>query len=202
MTGKTHMAVGVGAATIMLSSNDIKSILGGTALAVIGSLIVDIDTHKSKGFIFLKNLLGCAIILIILGLLVKFKFNINIFNYITQNKELTKLFPALGLLLILIVLGTKTPHRSFTHSIIGFILFTIPIYMMTDQLFKWFAIGYIAHILADMLNKKEIKILYPMKKGIALHLCSADGNVDKFLFIISVGIIILKYLSYINFIVN
>ena len=198
MTGKTHMAVGVGAATIMLPSNDIKSILGGTALAVVGSLIVDIDTHKSKGFTFLKNLFGCTIILIILGLIVKNKFNINIFNYITQNKELTKMFPALVILLILIVLGAKTPHRSFTHSIIGFILFTIPIYMMTGELFKWFAIGYVAHILADMLNKKEIKILYPIKKGIALRLCSADGNVDKFLFIGSVGIIILKYVSYIN----
>ena len=69
---------------------------------------------------------------------------------------------------------------------------------MTGELFKWFAIGYVAHILADMLNKKEIKILYPIKKGIALRLCSADGNVDKFLFIGSVGIIILKYVSYIN----
>lgn len=198
MTGKTHMAVGVGAATIMLQSNDIRSILGGTALAVVGSLIVDIDTHKSKGFTFLKNLFGCTIILIILGLIVKIKFNINIFNYITQNKEITKMFPALVILLILIVLGAKTPHRSFTHSIIGFILFTIPIYMMTGELFKWFSIGYIAHILADILNKKEIKILYPIKKGIALRLCSADGNVDKFLFIGSVGIIILKYVSYIN----
>lgn len=198
MTGKTHMAVGVGAATIMLPSNDMKSILGGTALAVVGSLIVDIDTHKSKGFTFLKNLFGCTIILIILGLIVKNKFNINILNYITQNKELTKIFPALVILLILIVLGAKAPHRSFTHSIIGFILFTIPIYMMTGELFKWFAIGYAFHILADILNKKEIKILYPIKKGIALSLCSADGNVDKFLFIGSVGIIILKYVSYIN----
>lgn len=198
MTGKTHMAVGVGAATIMLTSNDIKSILGGTALAVVGSLIVDIDTHKSEGFTFLKNLFGFIIILTILGLIVKMKFNINIFNYITQNKELTKMFPALVILLILIVLGSKAPHRSFTHSIIGFILFTIPIYMMIGELFKWFAIGYVAHILADILNKKEVKILYPIKKGIALHLCSADGNVDKFLFIGSVGIIILKYISYIN----
>lgn len=198
MTGKTHMAVGVGAATIMLPSNDIKSILGGTALAVVGSLIVDIDTHKSKGFTFLKNLFGCTIILAILGLIVKNKFNINIFNYITQNKELTKIFPALVILLILIVLGAKSPHRSFTHSIIGFILFTIPIYMMTGELFKWFAIGYVTHILTDILNKKEIKILYPIKKGITLGLCSADGTVDKFLFIGSIGIIILKYVSYIN----
>lgn len=198
MTGKTHMAVGVGAATIMLPSNDIKSILGGTTLAVVGSLIVDIDTPKSKGSIFLKNLFGCAIILIILSLILKNKFNINILNYITENKEFTKIFPALFMLLILIILGTKAPHRSFTHSIIGFILFTIPIYMMTGELFKWFAIGYGAHILADILNKKEIKILYPLKKGLALDLCSSDGIVDKFLFISSIGIIILKYAAYIN----
>ncbi len=69
---------------------------------------------------------------------------------------------------------------------------------MTGQLYKWFAIGYIAHILADILNKKEIKILFPLKKGIALSLCSADGLVDKLLFTGSIGIIILLYISYIK----
>ncbi|AGX43125.1 metal-dependent hydrolase [Clostridium saccharobutylicum] len=198
MTGKTHMAIGACAATLMLPSNDIKIILGGTALSVVGSLIVDIDTPKSKGATFFKNLFGCTIILLILGLVVKEKFNINIFNYITQNTEFSKIIPALCILLILIVLGLKSPHRSFTHSIIGFILFAIPIYIMTGELYKWFAIGYIAHILADMLNKKEIKILYPLKKGIALSFCSADGIVDKLLFIGSVGIIVLAYASCIS----
>lgn len=198
MTGKTHMAIGAGAATIMLPSNDIKIILGGTALSIVGSLIVDVDTPKSKAATFLKNLFGFTIIFIILGLIIKERFNINIFNYITQNKRFIQIIPALCILLILIVLGLKSQHRSFTHSIIGFILFTIPIYMMTGELYKWFVIGYIAHILADVLNKKEIKVLFPLKKGIALNLCSADGIVDKLLFTASIIIIILIYIAHIK----
>lgn len=43
----------------------------------------------------------------------------------------------------------------------------------------WFLVGYVAHILADMLNRKEVKILYPLQKGICLKICSADGIVNK-----------------------
>lgn len=82
MIGKIYMVVGVCVVILMFLFNDIKIILVGIVLLVVGFLIVDIDIFKLKGVIFLKNLFGCIIIFLILGLVVKEKFNINIFNYI------------------------------------------------------------------------------------------------------------------------
>lgn len=200
MTGKTHMSIGVGAATLLLPTNDIKTILGGTALALIGSLIVDIDTGKSKGAVFLKDAFGGAVIFTILGVILNAKYNINVFNYITENKTLTQMFPALGLLLVALIIGTILPHRSFTHSFVGIIAYTVPCYMMVGSLYKYFLIGYIAHIVADMLNVTEVRLLYPLKNGISLKICSADGIVDKLLFISFIAITVLKYITYFNII--
>lgn len=200
MTGKTHMAIGVGTVTVLLPTNDIKTIIGGTTLALVGSLIVDIDTEQSKGSVFLKEAFGGLILLTILGLILKMKYSINVLDYITESKTLTQMFPALGILLVALVIGKITPHRSFTHSLIGLIAYTVPVYMMVGSLYKYFIIGYIAHILADMLNRKEVRILYPSKRGVCLGLCSADGIIDKLLFVGFIAITILKYMSALNII--
>lgn len=201
MKFNTHMAVGTGTATLLLPTNDIKTVIGGTTLALIGSLIVDIDTEKSKGAVFLKNAFGCGVILTILGVILKTKYNINVLNYITANKTLTEMFPAFGILLVALTIGKFSSHRSFTHSLVGIVAYTVPVYMLVGpSLYKWFLIGYIAHILADILNMKEVRLLYPLKNGISLKICTADGVVDKMLFISFIVIIVLKYMTILNII--
>ena len=202
MTGKTHMAVGVGVATLLLPANDAKTIIGGTTLALIGSLIVDIDTDKSKGAVLLKEAFGGAVILMILGVILKAKFNINVLNYISENKTITQMFPALAILVIVLTIGKFSSHRGFTHSLIGIVAYAVPVYMLVGSLYIWFLIGYIAHILADMLNKKEVRLLYPLKNGVCLKICSANGVVDKILFISFIAITVLKYISDLNIIHN
>ncbi|MFT8349216.1 metal-dependent hydrolase [Clostridium saccharoperbutylacetonicum] len=199
MPGKTHAAIGVMLTTmILLPTNDIKYTLANTALAVVGAFTVDIDTAKSQGATFLKKIFGTIVAVIILGAILKIEYNINIFNYILENRAIHQLIPGLSILVGALIMGVITPHRSFTHSMVGVIAFTIPIYMLAGPLYKGFLIGYIAHILADMLNEKEVKILWPMKKGICLNLCSADGIVAKILFVVSIGVTVLQYKNYFN----
>lgn len=198
MTGKTHMAVGVGSASLLLHTNNIKTIISGTILAVVGSYIVDVDTSRSKASAFLRNIIGVFIIGAALGILLKLQYKINVFDYITQNKTLNQMLPALSIFLIALVVGVMSKHRTFTHSILGFIAFTLPIYLIVGDLYKWFAVGYIAHILLDMLNHKEVKLLHPLKKGISLGLCDSEGIFDKLIFIGFVGISFLQLKSYLG----
>jgi inner membrane protein len=190
MTGKTHMAVGVGTALTLLQTKDIKVIIGGTVLALIGSIIVDIDTEKSNGSKLVREIFATLAIVILLGVFLKIKYNVNTLGYITSNKSIMQMSPALLLLLVMVVLGKLSTHRTFTHSLIGIVAFTLPIYMLVGSLYIWFLIGYIVHIIADLLNKKNVRLFYPIKGGVSLGLCSADGIVDKillsvFLFIIA-----------------
>lgn len=196
MTGKTHMSVGVGAATVLLPTNDIKTIMGGTALALIGSLLVDIDTEKSEGSVMLKEAAAGVVILVVLGLILNDRYKINILNYILGNKKLDDMIPALGILLIALVIGKVSSHRSFMHSIVGVIAFTVPAYMILGEtLCKWFFVGYVSHIAIDLFNKKGVRLLYPLKSGVCLDMCKADGKADKALFFVFIGVTISKYIT-------
>ena len=194
MTGKTHMAVGVGIALSLLHTKDIKVIIGGTVLALIGSIIVDIDTEKSKGSKLVGEIFVTLVIVLLLGVFLRIKYNVNTLGYITANKSIMQMTPALLILLAFVGLGKLSTHRTFTHSLIGIVAFTIPIYMLVGPLYIWFLIGYGVHIIADLLNKKNVRLFYPIKGGVSLGLCSADGVVDKILFCIFLFIIATFYI--------
>lgn len=188
MTGKTHMSIGVGTATLLMHTKDVKIIIGGTILVLVGSLIVDIDCKKSKGSKLLKELFASAIIITLLGVFLHSKSNVNILIYITGNKSLLQMVPAVLLLTTMIIIGKFSSHRSFTHSIIGIMGFTAPIYMLVGTLYSWFLIGFMTHIFADILTKEKVRILYPVdskgKYGICLNICNSNGIVDKSLFFV------------------
>ncbi|MDS0527891.1 metal-dependent hydrolase [Clostridium sp. SHJSY1] len=199
MTGKTHMSVGVGAATVLLPTNDMKTIFGGTALALIGSLIVDIDTEKSGGSVMLKEAAAGAVILVALGIILNDRYKINILKYIIGNKNLNDMLPALGILTLALIIGKFSSHRSFMHSIVGVIAFTVPAYMLFGEVFcKWFFVGYVSHIAIDMFNKKGVRLFYPLKSGVCLDMCKADGMADKALFFMFIGVTISKYITVIT----
>ncbi len=67
-------------------------------------------------------------------------------------------------------------HRGFTHSILGFLLFSLLTKQLIDleviDLLIWLGliIGYLSHLLADMLNVKGLPLFYPNKKRIKFYL--------------------------------
>jgi len=199
MTGKTHMAVGIGTATLLLNTNNIKIITGGTILALFGSILVDIDCNKSKGSQLVKELLVGVIIITLLGLFLQLKLNINVLAYITVNKTINQMAPALLLLTAMLILGKLSSHRGFTHSLLGIVAYTVPVYMLVGSLYSWFLIGYVAHILADMLTKEKVRILYPLDNhgeyGICFKLCKTNGLVDKLLFFVFLFISAINYIG-------
>ena len=59
----------------------------------------------------------------------------------------------------------------------------------------------LSHMLIDMLNYKNVRILYPLKFGISLDLCHADGLVSKALFhagmaVLTIMVLFLLYRMY------
>jgi len=198
MTGKTHMAVGVGTALTLLQTKDIKIIIGGTVLALIGSIIVDIDTEKSNGSKLLREIFATLVIVLLLGVFLKIKYNVNTLGYITSNKSIMQMAPALFILLAMVVLGKLSANRTFTHSLTGIVAFIVPIYMLVGSLYIWFLIGYVAHIIADLLNRKNVRLFYPIQGGISIGLCSADGIVDKTLFCVFLIIVATFYIHVIQ----
>lgn len=44
-----------------------------------------------------------------------------------------------------------------------------------------FFIGMVSHLVLDLLNRRPLRLLYPLRGGWCLGLCWADGRVDRLL---------------------
>ncbi|MCD7764217.1 MAG: metal-dependent hydrolase [Lachnospiraceae bacterium] len=85
------------------------------------------------------------------------------------------------LMSILCVAGRISGHRSFSHSFLFFVLMGGAVYQIYPAFLPGFCIGCLSHLLLDCLNKKPLRLLYPVKKGFCLNLCYADGAANKVL---------------------
>lgn len=193
MTYKAHATIATGMATMLMHSNDIKYMIGGSILAIAGALIVDIDSANSKASSYFRTMLSYGVVIVVLNIILKLYIGIDIFNNVLQNNEIKHLVIPVALLLILLVIGSRTKHRKVVHSFLFLVIYTIPIYMLVGPLYVWFSVGYLTHILVDLLNEKEERLFFPLKKGFCFGLCKSNGIVDFSLFAIFLFITLIQY---------
>jgi inner membrane protein len=70
------------------------------------------------------------------------------------------------------LLGSKIPvisllgggHRSWMHSLVGLIVFSLPAYLYNPAAGYAVAAGCMTHLLLDMLNPKGIRLFWPFGK--------------------------------------
>lgn len=198
MDSNTHIAVGVAAAfMIMQPSVEVKELVLGSTLAVIGSLISDIDIHNSKANKAIDKIIWIIGITGVTSLIIDYFFNLGIYTGILNNIAIMKVIVSISLFSIVIMFAKTTSHRSFSHSLIGIVAFCVPVSLIFNNMSKYFLIGIISHIIIDLFNKKRVQIFYPIKKGICFKLCGANGYVNKALLFISMLYIMQASLKYI-----
>ena len=78
-------------------------------------------------------------------------------------------------------------HRGFTHSILcmvccSFLLRIIPWYL--EIILFAFCVGYLSHLILDMLNSVGVPLFYPYKKKIRIAWISSDSPIQ---WVISAG---------------
>lgn len=81
--------------------------------------------------------------------------------------------------LILWVIGYNSDHRKFTHSFLAMLLFSTAVYFLCPIILGTYSIGYLSHLLLDLLNKKRVSLFYPIGKGMCLNLCYARKSANK-----------------------
>lgn len=195
MDGNTHMAVGIASAFLVLQpKTDVKEIILGTTLAIVGSLVSDIDVHTSKANKVINKITWILGFASIFSLIFDYFFNLGVYTDILNNIFIMRKLVAVSLFSVIIVFAKMTPHRSFSHSIIGVLAFYIPVTFIFGEMSLYFLIGIISHIVIDLFNKKKVQLFYPLKKGFCFRWCYADGFVNKALFFVSVA-----YISYVTF---
>lgn len=184
MNANVHTSIGLATASgiallaPIMNGHD-KITLGlGFGCAIVGALIPDIDANgDSKAKIEFRKVMSLLSI-----------FGIVTVGYALTTGRLQEIASSffhsmhgVGALLFLIacIIGYNTPHRTFTHWLIGLVCFTVPFILMTNiTLGIWFGIGMLSHQVIDMLNKKKITWLFPLPIDFARYICKASSRLS------------------------
>ena len=142
-------------------------------IAILGALLPDIaiDGSLVSGWVYkvLQGLLGAFLVAFIL---------VDVFVSRLQGLDLKnpKIIGAV-ILILGVIAGKFSKHRTFTHSILGLFWFWTAAACLFNTDCSWFLVGYISHIFIDLFNYYPVMLGYPLIKdeGIALK-CVKSGN--------------------------
>ncbi len=176
MSGKEHMTIGTACSVIFIFSliflGESHFSLGMIILiigAVIGSYMPDIDSQKSKASQVFNKVLTIFLIITAVFYYFGIQFHLSFIKFIGTFIKLDT--RGLIFFIILTLLGKLSPHRMFTHKILGTFLFCTSVYIMGNEyLFAGFTLGYILHIVADRISRngkylKFFEIKLPCKNS-------------------------------------
>jgi inner membrane protein len=153
--------------------------VGGGA---VGALICDIDVGTSESHRDADRVTALTII-VILGILSADHFlNTGLLTQIIRSSGSVR--PIAGVLLFIGIcaFGKEQPHRSFMHSFLALLLLGAAVGLIWENAVLYFAIGFLSHLLTDIFNKKKVRLLYPLKGGVALKLFHAHGLANTVFF--------------------
>jgi len=187
MTKTTHVTAGValslGVALLTKENLNITDAITIIGLSGFGATIPDIDldttTKLRKTF--------ATILSLIVAIFVVFGFylhKVNLLFPLINNMSFLSVAGVLGFL-VACTIGYFSDHRTFTHQAIGLVCFCLPLYFIVGNGCFWFGLGMLSHQVLDMLNKKRIDWLYPLKFNFAFYLVPAHGFWNNAICVIS-----------------
>jgi len=172
MMSKTHIAVGI-AAALAAAPPTVEGLSYALMGGAIGSLICDIDRSSERPSRDFKQGWAIAFTVFFAGFMHESYARWQAFKaeYLLANP--VRLI-CLGLLVVLLLFAIYGAHRGFSHSLIMFAASSVLVFFINRQTSLFYAIGFLTHILLDILNKKPVRVFYPAK-GICLGWCYSDG---------------------------
>ncbi|MCB5560326.1 metal-dependent hydrolase [Anaerosalibacter bizertensis] len=179
MTGKTHVAVGVATGLALSTGKPIKEQFFLIITSAIGAVIPDLDHPKSKlnqKILIFNNKFFKALFYVFIGI------GFIYLDSIVENQE----FKILGIIMILTGMSS---HRGFTHSLLGFLLFSSIAYTYSikfgiNEIYLGFNIGYVLHLVMDFFTPKGIQLFFPITKNISSPITiKTNGEGENLLFI-------------------
>jgi len=164
MLGRTHAAIALTLAAAAIKTPE--QLISGLAAAAAGSLLPDIDTPGSTLRYHLRKYTGILLfpVLTAAGYLLFKRGYFSLYSFV--------------LYLIYITLAFLLPHRTFTHSILGFAVFMFILSGMNRYILLPAAVGYGTHLLGDLLISAGIPLFYPLSKNFKIPLIRTGSVLD------------------------
>lgn len=203
MMSKTHLSIGIAAALAAAPATSeglFYALIGGS----VGSMICDID-RSSEGTV--RDAGVGWLITAVVSIAAWMKENIFSgigFTYRDLLSDPWRLI-CLVFLIGLLLFAISGAHRGFSHSLLMLVCSFFFIFFISRRASLFYAIAFLTHIILDVLNKRPVRVLYPMKKGFCLYWFYCDGTANSILMLAGaaavVALLFFKFgISLINFV--
>jgi len=198
MEKKTHVMCANLVSLCLMKPNSICDLLITCGCATLGGLVPDVDLKDSTSDKLFDRLMVSLITIVVMSFFIKYFFDIDLYCKIKECSEIFNYLISICLFIVMAYLGSKSSHRSFTHSILGLFVYTgILSYGFYDNVIVPYVVSHSSHIVLDLFNKKGVSLFYPSKYRLCFGICESNGKVNKFLFI-SFSLLIVFYLILIS----
>lgn len=191
MEGKTHAVVGMATAISMLQPKDTKELLTALTFGCIGGVICDVDASKSDASKAVNLGIGGVIGLCAITAIADMFYDVMFMQRITESTNSMRVLLGVLLLLSTLSYAKGKPHRTQAHSLLTLPLLCIGLGFIVPDAVRFFAIGFVSHVIIDMLNKKKVYFLYPFNVGVSFGLCKSNGKFSNGLYYIALTTTIL-----------
>lgn len=182
MLGKTHFVVGIAAVMAVTQPSDITDLVMAVGVGGMGALICDIDVKTSGSRRDADKLAVISAVIVIGIFIMDYFLHTNIIAYLVRDSGYERMISGVLLFAGICAFGKEQPHRSFMHSFLALGLLSLVLRLVWQEAVIYFAVGFLSHLAIDILNKKKVRVLYPLKKGVALRLCRARGTANSIFF--------------------
>ena len=197
MEKKTHVMCANLVSLYLMKPDNISGLLVTSAFATLGGLVPDVDLKDSTSDKLFDRLMTSLITVVVMSFLIKYFFDINLYCKIKERVDIFNYLISICLFIVVAYFGSKSSHRSFTHSILGLFIYSgILFYGFGFGVIPYFA-SHLSHIILDLFNKKGVALFYPSKFRFCFELCDSNGKANKFLFCLF-SILIVVYLILIS----
>ena len=183
--GKTHLTIGVAAALAVTRPATVPGCLAAVMCGAVGGVICDIDTVRNEGHNDSIAVQLTALAIAAGVLVLDWKRNTGLCARVLALDK-NRLITGAIALFTLWVIGFFSNHRGFTHSIAAGALFSQAVWMLCPPLSIPFAAAYASHIFLDLLNKKSVRLLFPMKGGVYFDFFYSDRTANNLLFTLGI----------------
>ncbi len=182
MMSKTHLSVGI-AVSLAIAPPTTEGLYYALIGGSLGSMICDID-RSSEGTVRDSRVGWLITAIISAGTWLKQTIfsgtGVTYRDLLSNPWQLVCFALLIGLLLFAI----NGSHRGFSHSLLMFCCSSFFMFSISRRTSLFYAAAFLTHILLDLMNKKPVKILYPMKKGYCLDWFYCDGIANKILMLL------------------
>lgn len=188
MLGKTHMAVGVGSALLIVPPQNLPELAVGISTAAAGSLIPDIDVKTSQAHRAAEKVIWIGILAAGIIMITDYFWFPVLNKGVMTDSTVMRMLAAAAVLFGICAIGKSLPHRSFMHSILAMLILTACVGVFLPIAAPWFLIAFLSHLTIDVFNRKGEQLLYPLHKRYCLRLCSSKGLVNGWMFWIGAAV--------------